>query len=91
MFSSLWKWLAVGFAAIGTIAVAAAYAFRGQRDMANAKLEETKDKLAVTDATRAKENNIAQAQHEAEVKSNEIEQESQDRPSGTRPSGVFRR
>ena len=89
--SGIWKYIAGVGAALVAILMFVVYILKGQRDSALESAQKAKDSLHVSEKTRTKENDIAQAQHEAEVKSNEIEKEHAERPSTERPSGSWRR
>ncbi|WP_417837656.1 hypothetical protein [Thalassospira tepidiphila] len=91
MFSNLWAKIA-GFLAmvIGLLGAALLYT-SGQRDRAKEAASrakaEAKSKSAVLEAERA----IDDARAQVREKSNEVQRESDTRPSTERPTGSFRR
>lgn len=85
--TKLWAWIAAAFGLMG----AALLYVSGQRDRAREAASrakaESKSKGAIIDAERA----IDRARTQARTQSEETQRNADDRPSGTRPSGHFRR
>ncbi|KTG25396.1 hypothetical protein AWR38_01095 [Idiomarina sp. WRN-38] len=91
MFSTIWSKVAGALVAIIGLLGAALLYTSGQRDRAKEAVSrakaEAKSKSAVIEAERA----IDTARANARQESIEVQRNADDRPSGTRPSGNFRR
>lgn len=85
--NKLWSIIVAAFGLLG----AALLYVAGQRDRAREKTKQARVALQVSEASREIDNTARKAQEQARQKAAETQREADERPTGTRPDGHFRR